>query len=59
MSEEKSEGLDFIDWFLKGQRDCKEGIPHKSGFGEYYDRGYAAQYELEQVTTHYGLSQTI
>lgn len=35
--------------FLRGQRDCEQGIPHKSGQSEEYNRGYAAQYELEQI----------
>jgi len=35
------------DDFLRGQKDCKDGKPHKSGQGEDYDRGYSAQYELE------------
>lgn len=35
--------------FLQGQQDCKEGKPHASGRGESYDRGYATQYEWEQV----------
>ena len=35
--------------FLQGQQDCKEGKPHESGKGESYDRGFATQYELEQV----------
>lgn len=34
--------------YIAGQHDCKEGIPHKDG-GEDYNRGYAAQYEWEQV----------
>lgn len=37
------------DEFMRGQRDCINGIPHKSDSKD-YDRGYAAQYELEQVT---------
>ena len=37
------------DEFLRGQRDCMNGEPHKAGQSEDYDRGYAAQYELEQV----------
>lgn len=37
------------DMFLQGQKDCLDGKPHKSGKGESYDRGYAAQYEMEQV----------
>jgi len=35
--------------FIKGQRDCRDGIAHKDGRGESYDRGYSAQYELEQI----------
>jgi len=40
---------DFSDDFLQGQRDCEEGIPHQEGKSEAYDRGYGAQYELEQI----------
>ena len=39
------------DDFLRGQRDCKNGIPHKSGQSESYDRGYGIEYEKEQVQT--------
>lgn len=35
------------DDFLRGQQDCKLGKAHKSGQSEDYNRGYAAQYELE------------
>lgn len=38
-----------IGGFVDGQSDCKEGMPHKSGKGDAYDRGYAAQYELDQI----------
>ena len=37
--------------FVKGQLDCQDGKPHKEGQSKSYDRGYAAQYELEQVQT--------
>jgi hypothetical protein len=40
-----------VDDFYLGQRDCERGIPHKSGMSESYDRGYNAQYELEQMKT--------
>ena len=33
--------------FLQGQQDCKDGKVH-SDKGVDYNRGYAAQYELEQ-----------
>lgn len=38
-----------IDDFLNGQADCHRGLPHKPGQSKDYDRGYAAQYELEQM----------
>lgn len=44
----KGRGMDSM-LFLQGQQDCKEGVPHKSGKGADYDRGYATQYEWEQV----------
>ena len=39
----------FCDDFLQGQRDCQEGIPHKSGKSDSYNRGYSAEYEREQI----------
>lgn len=35
--------------FVNGQQDCRDGKPHIDGNGESYDRGYACQYELEQI----------
>lgn len=35
--------------FMRGQKDCRDGLPHREGQSESYDRGYAAQYQLEQV----------
>jgi len=35
--------------FVQGQQDCKNGKPHEAGHSLDYDRGYATQYELEQV----------
>jgi hypothetical protein len=40
--------MNNIDEFLRGQRDCKDGIEHKSGGSEFYDRGYSYQYFIEQ-----------
>ena len=37
--------------FLKGQRDCEQGVEHKAGQSKFYDRGYSVQYEMEQVLT--------
>lgn len=39
------------DQFIQGQRDCRDGKPHEAGKGADYDRGYAAQYEYEQVAS--------
>jgi len=36
--------------FIRGQEDCKNGVEHKP-ISEAYTRGYAAQYELEQMNT--------
>lgn len=41
--------VDFSTEFLRGQNDCAEGKPHSSGQSEAYDRGYATQYEREQI----------
>ncbi len=35
--------------FIKGQADCRDGVPHESGKSESYDAGYSTQYELEQI----------
>jgi len=37
--------------FMQGQKDCQDGISHKAGQSESYDRGYAAEYEKEQSIT--------
>ena len=43
------------DDFLRGQKDCKAGKPHKSGSDD-YNRGYATQYELEQYLSGEGFN---
>ena len=50
----------MITDFLQGQKDCKNGKPHKDGMSEDYDRGYNYQYWIEQKKTaesEYGQSQ--
>lgn len=37
-----------IEEFLKGMQDCQDGKKHESR-GKDYDRGYRAQYEIEQI----------
>ena len=41
--------VQFIEDFMRGQRDCQLDVPHKPGQPEAYDRGYAAEYESEQI----------
>lgn len=38
-----------VSEFVSGQKDCRDGVPHKAGMSEGYDAGYGAQYELEQI----------
>ena len=37
-----------MDDYLRGMRDCQEGIEHQSGQTKDYDRGYGYQYIQEQ-----------
>ena len=43
---------DTFTEFMQGMSDCEEGLEHEAGKGVDYDRGFAAQYELEQMRTH-------
>ena len=45
---EQGNTMNIFD-FVQGQQDCKNGKPHEAGHSLDYDRGYATQYELEQV----------
>lgn len=38
-----------VSEFVQGQRDCRDGLPHKDGNGESYDAGFSTQYTLEQI----------
>ena len=44
------------DDFLQGQRDCQEGIKPQSISSD-YNRGYACEYEREQMVTELGLNE--
>lgn len=48
MSKEMMTGYDPFD-FIRGQADCREGIPHKAGQSESYDAGYSAEYQLTEI----------
>ncbi len=41
-----------VDDFLDGQRACKAGELCQAGSSKAFERGYAAQYEIEQVAEH-------
>ena len=42
--------------YLRGMKDCKEGKAHQAGQHKDYDRGYAIQYEFEQVKSWAGFN---
>ena len=35
--------------FVKGQKDCRAGVPHIAGKSESYNQGYSFEYNLEQI----------
>ena len=39
----------FSDEFMRGQQDCIDGKPHKSGQSEAYDRGYTTEERDQQI----------
>ena len=43
---------EFSDDFLMGQKACIAGKWCPSNASEAFERGYAAQYEIEQVAEH-------
>ena len=45
-----SEKYDTFE-FVRGQTDCREGLPHKSGQSESYDAGYSCEYQLTEINT--------
>ncbi len=47
MSKPKESGKSAVNDFIDGQKDCKNGARHKDGGTEFYDQGYAFQYEKE------------
>lgn len=47
MNTEEDKPIEDPVAFMKGQQDCIDGIIHKDR-SESYNRGYAAQYELDE-----------
>ena len=41
--------MNFVDDFLQGQKDCKDGKPAKQNASDDYNRGYGAEYEIQQI----------
>ena len=41
--------IDFFSQFIAGQRACQHGTPCPIDASEEFKRGYAAEYELEQI----------
>ena len=37
--------------YLRGMKDCQDGLDHKGGQSQDYDRGYNTQYQKEQNLT--------
>ena len=40
-----------VSQFIRGQSDCNNGVAAAKDASASYNRGYAAQYELEQMNT--------
>lgn len=38
--------------FIRGQQDCRQGIEHKPGQTDAYNRGYSTYYELQAINDH-------
>jgi hypothetical protein len=43
--------------YLRGMQACSEGKEHQAGQSREYDKGFAAQYEHEQVLTEISLQE--
>lgn len=42
--------------YFEGMRDAEKGFKHQAGRSAEYDRGYATQYEFEQVKSYAGVN---
>jgi len=43
--------MQILNDFVRGETDCKAGIPHKEGQSREYDKGYGFEYMREQTET--------
>ena len=46
---DSTDKVESAEDFMRGQLDCKTGVPHQAGQSNDYDRGYSAQYTHEQI----------
>lgn len=45
----ESKNISLFQW-IQGSKDCRNGVAHQDK-GEWYNKGYAFQYELEQAVS--------
>ena len=41
--------MQILNDFIRGEEDCKNGVPHKPDQSRAYDAGYDEQYSKEQA----------
>jgi hypothetical protein len=52
-----SNEIEIADDFIKGARDCRKGKEAQLNASDDYNRGYNAEYALEQAVTHFSERQ--
>lgn len=45
MSEQSYDTFEYV----RGQADCRDGMPHKANQSASYDAGFNTEYQLEQI----------
>ena len=43
--------MQILNDFVRGEEDCKSGLPHKPDQSPEYDKGYGFQHQKEQNDT--------
>jgi hypothetical protein len=54
-----SNEIEIADDFIKGARDCRKGKEARENASDDYNRGYSAEYALEQAITHFSELQEV
>ena len=52
MKDETAKNAVYMEYYIKGRRDCAWGNPSKEYQPEAYYKGYSDQYEREQRATY-------